>query len=534
MKKSAKLLSVLLCLVLVLSGCDVPQLAQPQETTEAAYSGMTFSKMTYIRPDMAEIQKVLDNACHVATQEVSMAKLLMAIGEYYDCYDDFYTNYRLADIHYCLDMTDPYWEEEYNFCLENADKLEAGLDTLYRALAKSPNRETLDQPANFGPGFLDQYEGESMWDETFSALMNREAQLQGQYYELSSGVYDETFLDETAPELAEILVELVQVRQEMAAYLGYDSYPQFAYDYYYYRTFTPEEAEVYFLEIRDTLVPIYAQVDVSHLQELAEEHCTEETTFAYLKQAADNMGGDIRRAFNTMERSRLYDLTYSENKYPTSFETYLFTYQLPFVFICPTETVLDKLTFAHEFGHFTNDYLCTGSYVGVDVSEVQSQTMEYMALTYGPQDDLLTQYKMVDSLSVYVEQAAMALFEQQMYSLTGEELTAENIQALYEKTCLEFGFDAFGFDPREYVAISHLYIGPMYMPSYVVSNDLAMQIYQLELEEEGKGLELYEECLYSQDAYLADFVDTYGLEDPLTPGRIKQVAEIFQKELTMQ
>ena len=49
-----------------------------------------------------------------------------------------------------------------------------------------------------------------------------------------------------------------------------------------------------------------------------------------------------------------------------------------------------------------------------------------------------------------------------------------------------------------------------------------------------KGLELYEECLYSQDAYLADFVDTYGLEDPLTPGRIKQVAEIFQKELTMQ
>ena len=130
MKKSAKLLSVLLCLVLVLSGCDIPQLAQPQETTEAAYSGMTFSKMTYIRPDMAEIQKVLDNACHVATQEVSMAKLLMAIGEYYDCYDDFFTNYRLADIHYCLDMTDTYWENNWGKVMEGHPIMDKAYDLL--------------------------------------------------------------------------------------------------------------------------------------------------------------------------------------------------------------------------------------------------------------------------------------------------------------------------------------------------------------------------------------------------------------------
>ena len=246
------------------------------------------------------------------------------------------------------------------------------------------------------------------------------------------------------------------------------------------------------------------------------------------------MGGTPAAAFDLLEQAELYDISYGENKFYSSFEVFLWTYYEPFVFVCPDLQQRDKLAFAHEFGHFANDYAVGGSLVGTDVAEVQSQTMEYMALTYGPQDDLLTQYKMVDSLSVYVEQAAMALFEQQMYSLTGEELTAENFQALYEKTCLEFGFDAFGFDPREYVAISHLYIGPMYMPSYVVSNDLAMQIYQLELDEEGKGLELYEECRYSQDAYLADFVDTYGLEDPLTPGRIKQVAEIFQKELAMQ
>lgn len=532
MKKAIRLLCLVLCLAVVLSGCDLGKTVQQTQQPELPeYNGTTFSKMVYTRPDMAAIQKTLDNACEAAGQEVSMARLLAVVGEYYGCYDDFYTNYRLADIHYCLDMTDTYWEAEYNFCLENADKMEAGLDELYRALAKSPNRETLDQPANFGPGFLDQYEGESMWDETYASLVNEEALLQGQYYALAAGVYDEAFYAEKAPELAQILVKLVRVRQELAAYVGYDSYPQFAYDYYYYRTFTPEQAEAYFLEIRDVLVPMYLELDVSHLQGLMQEACQEEDTFGYVKGAAENMGGDIRRAFNTFERSELYDLTYSENKYPTSFETYLYSYQLPYVFFCPTETVLDKLAFAHEFGHFTNDYLCSGSYVGVDISEIQSQTMEYMSLVYGQPDELLTQYKMVDSLSVYVEQAAMALFEQRMYSLTGEDLTVENIQSLYETTCLEFGFDTFGFDPRDYVTISHLFIGPMYMPSYVVSNDLAMQIYQMELEESGSGLSLYQKALYSQDSYLADFVEAYGLQDPMAKGRIRQVQKIFQDML---
>mgnify|MGYP002510720388 CR=1 FL=1 len=40
--------------------------------------------------------------------------------------------------------------------------------------------------------------------------------------------------------------EAVQLRQEMAAYLGYGSYPEFAYDFYYYRDYTPQQAQAYF------------------------------------------------------------------------------------------------------------------------------------------------------------------------------------------------------------------------------------------------------------------------------------------------
>ena len=71
----------------------------------------------------------------------------------------------------------------------------------------------------------------------------------------------------------------------------------------------------------------------------------------------------------------------------------------------------------------------------------------------------------------------------------------------------------------------------MYMISYVVSNDVAMQFYQLELEEPGQGLDLYEECLYSQDSQIIAFTEQYGLESPFTPGRIETIAQTFADAL---
>ena len=57
---------------------------------------------------------------------------------FYDAYDWFSTYYALADIHYCADLTDTYWGDEYNYCTQNASTVDAALQELYRALAQSP------------------------------------------------------------------------------------------------------------------------------------------------------------------------------------------------------------------------------------------------------------------------------------------------------------------------------------------------------------------------------------------------------------
>ena len=245
--------------------------------------------------------------------------------------------------------------------------------------------------------------------------------------------------------------------------------------------------------------------------------------------AAEVMGGTVNEAHDLMKTAKLYDTSYGENKYNSSFEQYLTSYQEPFIFMNATLTAYDKLVLAHEFGHFCNDYASYGSYAGVDVSEFFSTGMEYLSLCYGGEN--LTRAKMADSLGNYVEQGAYASFERQMYGLTGDALSAEGLYALYEQVAEDFGFDSVGYDRREFVDVTHFYTNPMYVFSYVVSNDAAMQLYQMEQEQSGAGLALYEQNLTTEESYFLAFLDSAGLESPFEAGRINAVKAVFESVL---
>ena len=264
---------------------------------------------------------------------------------------------------------------------------------------------------------------------------------------------------------------------------------------------------------------------------LGDEISTEGQTFDYVETAARAMGGITWEAFSVMKSGGLYDISYGANKYNASFEIYLPMYYLPFIFMNPGLSRYDCLTLSHEFGHFCNDYASYGSYAGVDVMEIFSQGMEYLMLCYGEDTGDLIRMKMGDSLCLFVEQAAFASFEQQMYSLAGADLTVENLCDLYEETVLEYGLDVVGYDRREFVAITHLYTNPMYIQSYLFSNDAAMQLYALEQETPGAGLKLYEKNLASRECWFLEVVESMGLESPFDRGRMEDLAETFREVL---
>ena len=533
-----KLIALCLVIALLLCGCSGTAVQDFLRNLGAllGYSAVTsFEDMEYTRPDMDTFRQQLNDCLESAKTETSVKKLMEKVYALYQTYYDFYTAYALSNIHYCQDLTDIYWDGEYTYCAENCAEVDAGLDQLLYALADCDLREELEADDYFGEGFFDEYEGDSIWDDTFTALMNREAALENEYYTLSAQAvdtdyYSDTFFETCGAQMAELFVELIALRQEIAAYAGYDSYPQFAYDFYYYRDYTPEQAQSLLDDIQQQLVPLYADLP-SDVWAPYYDSCSESQTLAYAEECANALGGTVAEAFQLMKKANLYDITYSENKYNASFEIFLMSYYEPFIFINPTRTASDKLTLAHEFGHFCNDYASGGSMAGVDVAEIFSQGMEFLSLFYCEDTEDLERMKLADSLCVFVEQSAYASFEQQVYSLTGDDLTVENVQMLYEQIGTAYGFTSFGWDSRSYVLITHFFTNPMYIISYVVSNDAALQIYQLEQETSGAGAKLLQDNLTTQESYFLAFLESAGLESPFEPGRADEIRKTMEKVL---
>lgn len=535
-----KLAALCLAVCILLSGCGIIDLEGYFQELGALLGGYSvpvpFDEMEYTRPDMEKFRAALAEVQQRLEENADTDTLMDSVYLFYESYYGFYTNYMLANIYYCKDLTDLYWEAEYGCCLEAAAEVDAALDQMLYDLADSPRREELEHEDYFGPGFFDGYEGESVWDETFTGLMEQEAALQSRYYELSTQALAETYYSDAYFEkygcrMGELFVELIALRQQIAAYVGYDDYVSFAYDFYYYRDYTPAQAEGYFAEIQQELVPLYRQLGSSDVWNIGAGASTEQETFDYVRRCAGAMGGTVAQAFELLEDAGLYDISCGENKYDASFSVYLMSYMEPYVFVNPTMGVQDQLTFAHEFGHFCNDYAAYGSVAGVDVAEIFSQGMEYLSLSYADSKAELKKLKMADCLSIYVEQAAYASFEQQAYRLEGDALTAENVYALYERIGKEFGLDIWEWDSRDFVCVTHFFTNPMYVVSYVVSNDAALQLYQLEQAESGAGLTLFEENLATQEQYFLAFLQTAGMESPFAEGHVRSVRETLERVL---
>lgn len=534
-----RLIALCLAVSVLLGGCGVIDL-QGYFDRLAANAGFatSFADMEYSRPDPDAIEAAQEACATMAADEnTDFDDLAEKLDEFFVLYSAYSTAYCLSYIHYSIAMNDTYWETEYNYCADHTTAVDACRDQLLYALADSHFRKDLEHPDYFGDGFFDAFDGESVWTDTFTELMEQESALQNEYYRISSEAlsveyYSKAYFETYAPQLADLFVKMIRLRKQIAAEAGYADYPSFAYEFYHNRDYTVSDADGYLKDIEAHLVPLYRTVHTSNFWSQPLTPCTEDQTWQYVKTMSAAMGGMVHDAFKLMDGADLYHIAYGEHKYSGSFEIYLNDYAEPFVFVSPTGNQWDKLTFAHEFGHFCNDYASGGTAAGVDVAEFFSQGMEYLSLCYVPDSDSLLRQKMADSLSVFVEQAAYARFEHEVYKLSDAELTTQNVEALYKTICSPYGFDEVpAWNTMDYVTVDHFFVAPLYVISYVVSNDVAMQLYEMEQAKKGSGLSCYTAQLATEEFYFLTFVEKAGLKSPFAPKRIENVKATFTQIL---
>ena len=572
--------ALLLAALLLTSGCSLltelidAAMADPTgQTEQSGQSGSTgrrpkFSEIPYERPDLDAYTAAYEGLiADLEENRLTAEEAVARLEEVYDAYDDFYTMDAVAELRYYHDVTDSFYADECDWFLESEPTVDQLFEELCYASANCAMAETLDKEF-WGGWVIDSYGGEeesASMDPEYLALAQRENAILAEYrramadptvtwkgeersfWELEqddSISYDEwaeirtLYYDKYEPIVGEIYIRLVGVRQEQAAFFGYDSYEDFAYDWLYGRDYSPDQTEVLLQEIRTELAPLYAELSLNdRWDELRYTEVNEKENLEALGTAARAMGGKIRLAFQDMERYELCDIDISEKKGDLSYQTYLYSYECPFVFVKTEGWSDDILSFGHEFGHFVDAWYNYNGTDSHDLAEVFSQGMEYLLLSYVPEDyrEELTVYKLLDTVDTFTQQGSFAEFEHEVYSRPAAEWTPESLNELSLKLSRDYGYFREGeeeYYAKSWIDINHFFDNPFYVVSYCVSNDAAFQIYELECAETGAGLAVWNKLLpRRQDGFLETVEDQGGLKDPFGEGRMKEIADLLREKL---
>lgn len=594
-KRLVLLLSLLLALSVLLQGCLMPfpsdrfdylteETTEPTKPTdrgepaeadsylpydefprpeEAELEPVAFEDMEYTRPDAAALCKALGELEKLVKNGGSFDEVGAAFEAAYSDYSLFNTMDSLSYIRHTIDLNDEYYETENNWCEEQSPLIEQALEKCYIAMGQSDLRDRLEEEY-FTEDFFDFYDENQIYsNDRVVKLMQKDNDLQAQYMALQSDqtiewngeevLYEDIIGDESLdydsyltayqlyynkynPQVGEIFAEMIRTRNEIARELGYDTFADFAYSYYYNRDYTPEEAEDYLSDIAAELAPMYFYA-VYGAQSTTP--CSTDEVLDLFEKTVYCFGGEFATSYEFMQAYDLMDITDSSSKMPGSYVTYLSSYQMPFLYVSPTGKLDDLLTCCHEFGHFVDGFVNCNGTSSIDCNEIFSQGLEFLSLSRAELDDdereALTISKVADSLMTFVSQAAYAEFELRAYALPDDQLNTEGLNALFLECMEEFGQSYTGMEDiiaPGWIDIQHFLIAPYYVISYCVSNDAALQIFQLE-EENGTGLETYRALMSTSSGNtILALLEENGMESPFEPGRVEELADFFEDYLS--
>ncbi len=345
-------------------------------------------------------------------------------------------------------------------------------------------------------------------------------------------------------EAAEVFVELVELRNEIAKEAGFDSYADYAYQNIYSRNYTPEDIKSVWKGVKRYFVPLmqeYAYDVLSGVQQIYETDldCSPEHILDTMDQVLPQLSEEVYYAFEYMLDHGLYDIELSRDKVPVGYTTSLYEYNVPFIFISPYDDFFDFGTLYHEFGHYVNFFYSEGDFLygssDYDLSELQSQGMEVL-FTFFYDDlfgeklgDLMRDYSLLNMVSSVVEGALYDEFQQRVY--TEEDLTAERASEIFEELLEEYGYQANESNTANWLYVNHNFENPFYYISYCVSALGALELYSICQDDWDEGLDMYltVSAMDTEEWYYDEALEEAGFQDIFDSSSHKTIARALEK-----
>ena len=420
-----------------------------------------------------------------------------------DEYDELYDQYVLADAAYYADVNDEKAAADSDEMFEKRTDAEDEFFLAMQRILHGPKGGVLrSQLDDLWIDWIETYVEES--DELEELYMEENRLVQEYYTAIAEAGYIEDYGDwaEKANELCgPIFVDLVQVRDEIAKWNGYDNYYEYAFDSYG-RDYDPGDIEKLRDVAKEEFAPLFLEVydtwwDMDYPSGV-ESFRKEEDILDRIEPFIGQIHPALSEAFWYLRRNKTYDIEYSGSKADTGYTDNLPGYRTAFIFNSPYDNYQDYSDLVHEFGHYNAAYHDPTPAIYMtsvlDVAEIHSQALELLITRYA--DELYGEDAPFMTLDVIFRMLNSVLtgcmydeFQKTVYE--NPDMTLEEINALAEELAFAYGTDGSGYECFDWVSVSHTFDMPCYYVSYGTSALSSLDIWRESLEDWDSAVDRY-------------------------------------------
>lgn len=543
----------------------------PEPTPEPAAANYrrglySYDDLEYQRPDydalaagIEEIRTMLTDG----TDSETIRDAYDAIGEEFKVLNNAYS---LASLYFAMDVNDEYYARESEDIVEQYTRFQVLSTELEIDIYNSEHRDTV-----FWDWTEDDFEflriAEKLYDDEYVLLNTRLEEIKTAYWEaMSNTTFSYGGEEYTLAELdsldvseqvyyslmndyyrnlndvvGELYLEFIGIEKQIAAKAGYDSYPEFSYEFEYSRDYTPADAlalgdavKEYVVGEFNALYSGFSPLEYSGLMQALSAADQISKRREHIDAFVDEISPEMREAYNYLMEYQLSILTDSDTSQDGAYTTYLPVYDVPFIFLHEQDSYSDISNFIHEFGHFYTMYLGgwdSANLRSLDVDEICSQANEQLFLPYYHRYTKLdtyngiVKYQMIDALSSMVEGCLYDEFQQYVY--THDIGSVEELNEAYRSISRSYGIeDDYYYVDLGYVwvDIMHNFESPMYYISYATSIIPSLEILEISMTDREEAIRIYNELVRSDpELTFSETLDELGLGSPFDDETIVKV-----------
>lgn len=530
------------------------------------HTDVRFSEMIYARPDIESMQAQMDDLKNDILRGKPAPEMIASYRGLQEQYAHADSMLSLAYLLYAFDVAQTYYRDEYAYLQSALSELDGDMEGVSFALFESSNEAESLARESFGEDYVETIlRAENYTDASIRTLADQEERLTLAYDNLCATFtlldngtrwtlteiendltlsYDEYYrlydaycaaLNEQA---GEIFLQQRDIRMQIAAQLGYDSYSDYCYKSFG-RDYTPQEVRALHDAVKQYIAPVFIYVnDRNDSTALADATFSEQIFFNELTAASADFSPLLDESVQYLLRNNLYDFSYGANKMDSSFTTYISDYHAPFIFSIWKGESADIATVLHELGHFASYY--HNAAVGysatdnLDLAEVDSQALvllmlPYFEAFYGEFAQEAKTDVLLDAMYALLSGCMEDEFQQEVYK--NPTMTLNEMNTLYKRLAVEYGLDdVYGYTGTEWVLISHTFQMPLYYISYAVSIVPALELFELAQSDETAAKNAYFNIMM-RDPYATfkEVLEQIGLSSVFSNETIKRVAAIVDQ-----